>query len=130
MLDRFLNSNEAMVFCAALIGPLAYTITRSYGRLAGNQTFKFPHALFFIVSLLVIYGSAIGILGLGIGSKLAHGNVSNEVSTSRFWNLSLGFLIASFLILYSAYTLRNNMPEDAPSRMRRDEEDFVKEWGK
>lgn len=131
VLFRFLSSNEAIIYCAALVGPLAYTLTKSYGKLAGNLTIRFPHALFFIIALLIVYGSAVGIFGTDLASTHNIEQLStNQFHPPHFWKISAAFLVSSFAILYVAYTLRNNIPEEASDLMRQDSEKFVKEWQK
>lgn len=131
VLHHFFESTEAIVFSAALVGPLAYTITRSYGGLPDRITFRFPHALFFILMLLIIYGSATGILGTDFAKSLDE-NAQPQINThsTAFPWISVTFFVLAVVILFIAYVLRNNIPTDAAGIMHNSSEDFLNEWKK
>ena len=130
VLDGFLRGNEAVLYCAALLGPLAYTITKSYGKLPHNFTLKFPHALFFILVLFVIYGAAVGILGTDLAVSADGKGDARLIHSEGFRWISILFLVVSTSIIYMAYALRNEIPPDATRLMHEGSEDFLKEWQK
>lgn len=128
IISKFLNGNEALLFCAALLGPMAYTLTKSYGRSNGKTTLRFPHSLFFLLTLLVVY--TIATSSFAFDFAIGENKPITTVDGSRklFW-YSIFFLGISFCVLYVAFVLRNNLPSDPALEMSRQDESFLKDWG-
>lgn len=144
-----ISGGELLVYCAALVGPLIYIITRRYGEIRSksespsNSKFSnrfglviaFPHGTAFI-----LFSAAICLLAGFVFSLMKNPALSNDATKLNvdgiFWT-SIVLYLFSLYCFFSASAYRNAMapflsntqaePDGAPAA-RSEEDTFAAEW--
>lgn len=134
-MDQLLSTitgGELFVYCAALIGPLIYIITRRYGEASRGQdrfsvVIAFPHGLAFVLFSALICVFAGIIFSLMKNPVLAsHEQVIRFNLSGIFWS-SLGLYIFSLYCFFSASAYRNAMA-GFMSDVHTEEDTFALAW--
>jgi|SRR5581483_4575938 hypothetical protein len=126
-----IRGGELFVYCAALIGPLIYIITRRYGETSGDGSrfsivIAFPHGLAFVLF------SALICVFAGITFSLMKNPVFSESPAITFnfvgifW-LSIAVYIFSLYCFFSASAYRNAMA-GFMTETHTDEDVFATAW--
>jgi hypothetical protein len=131
LLKGFLQSNEALLVSAALVGPLIYTI-KKYSDFPYSRNFNFPYGLFFLLTAFVVCVIAAGLFGVsvafsGSGSGSADEYIGHINPNVTFW-ISVVVLPFSILILFLVSSLRNQLDTGATQEMRNDTDKFMQNW--
>jgi hypothetical protein len=111
-----IRSGELFVYCAALVGPLVYIITRRYGEISNeNNKFSlmiaFPHGMLFVLvsALICIFaGFAFGLMKNPLFEAKESGIAFNL--TGVFWTSIFVYLLSLYCV-FSASAYRNALTE-------------------
>lgn len=127
-----INGGELFVYCAALIGPLIYIITRRYGETAHDEerfsvVIAFPHGLTFVLFSALICVLAGIIFSLMKNPILASQEEAIKFNQSGIFWSSIAVYIFSLYCFFCASAYRNAMSGfmDAAST---DEDKFADAW--
>jgi|HubBroStandDraft_6_1064221.scaffolds.fasta_scaffold554790_2 hypothetical protein len=127
-----ISGGELFVYCAALIGPLIYIITRRYGETSQDQqrfsvVIAFPHGLTFVLFSALICVLAGIIFSLMKNPVLtSHDQVIRFNQSGIFWS-SIGVYVFSLYCFFSASAYRNAMA-GFMSAGHTDEDTFAAAW--
>jgi hypothetical protein len=130
--EKSIDEGELFIYCAALLGPLIFIITRRYGEFSksGDKfslVIAFPHGLAFILFSAVICVFAGFAFSLMKNPVLAaHGDVIKFNLNGIFW-LSVGSYIFSLYCFFAASAYRNAMAGFVKSSPA-DDDKFAREW--
>jgi hypothetical protein len=122
----FLNSGEALLISAGLVGPLIYVLTKKYGDLPRSLTMRFPQGWFFTLSIFAICVIAGAVFGAERG--MAPQTIADQSRSTGGELLSKVMLIASIVIVFLVSAIRNHLDRGAPEAMRADTNRFLREW--
>jgi hypothetical protein len=116
------RGGELFVYCAALVGPLIYIITRRYGELRDSGKFSltiaFPHGMMFVLissAICIFAGFAFGLMKNPIFEGKESGVEFNL--SGIFWVSIIVYLISLYCV-FSASAYRNALTDfvkDNPS---------------
>lgn len=120
---EFLSSGEALLISAALVGPLIYILFKRYGNMPKGLSLRFPLGWFIVSSILVISVVSAGVFGYK-SATIGADNIAPE----NLLLLSSAMLVASLIILFIVYVIRNNIEGSTSEIMRTETSEFLKAW--
>jgi hypothetical protein len=131
-LKSTIQGGELFVYCAALLGPLVYIITRKYGEIRKsdgtfNLAISFPHGLAFIlfsVLICIIAGFAFSLMK---NPALITQSTAFKLNHSGIFWLSIALYLLSLYCFFSASVYRNAMSGFVKSG-HADEDSFAEAW--
>ncbi|WP_131725626.1 hypothetical protein ACTTAF_06680 [Rhodobacter capsulatus] len=134
--NGYLYNGEALLISATTIGPMIYLIQREYGKTDSGLSRKFPGSKALTLLITVVCLASAAVLGLKSGkvppgnsdSTLANASATVSLAPNAIWSVSLAVSIAALAIWIAVTIIKYSLENSAPKVMRRDTEEFVKEW--
>jgi hypothetical protein len=121
-----ITGGELFVYCAALVGPLIYIITRRYGEMSDDKdtfgfTIAFPHGVSFVLfsaMICLFAGFAFSLMKNPI--FLPENSVVHFNTNGIFWT-SIAVYVISLYCIFSASAYRNAMADFVKDNSREED---------
>lgn len=131
-----IRTGELFLFSTALVGPLAYIISKNYGERHGdnaakvpllNYSIRFPYGPGFILACVAIsLISSIAFIVLR-NPFFSETDLSKVINYNGVIELSWGTFISATMLFFCATAYRNGL-DNVVRVMPTQEQEFVKEW--